>query len=72
MNEWRRLIREIVADGIEQGLFRSTIDGDAVATIIISTIEGALMMSQLYGEPAHMDCAIKHLTNYVRRDVVAS
>jgi TetR/AcrR family transcriptional repressor of nem operon len=66
MDAWRHLIRQVIRKGMTRGELRSTIDPDEAATILIATVEGAIMMSRLYGDPIHINRAIHHLTSYVR------
>jgi len=65
MNSWRNLFCQIIQKGIEKGEIRSTVDADEVTTIIISTLEGAVMMSKLYGDSIYLERAINHLTDYI-------
>lgn len=65
MNSWRNLFYRIIQKGIEKGEIRSTVDADEVTTILIATLEGAMMMSKLYGDSIHLERAINHLTNYI-------
>lgn len=65
MDSWRNLICRIINKGISQGEIRSNVEADTVATIMISTIEGAVMMSKLYGNPIHLERAINHLNEYI-------
>ncbi|ARV59007.1 TetR family transcriptional regulator [Nostocales cyanobacterium HT-58-2] len=65
MNSWRKMFCRIIQKGIEKGEIHSTIDADEVATIIISMLEGAIMMSKLYGDSIHIERAINHLTHYI-------
>lgn len=65
MDQWRETIRHIVARGIERHELRLDVDGDEVATIFISTLEGAVMLSSLYRDTVHMRRAVAHLTRYV-------
>lgn len=65
MNSWRDLICRIIQTGIKKGEIRPDIEADEVATIVISTLEGAVMMSKLYGDSIHMQRVIKHLTDYI-------
>ena len=69
MNSWQDLICRIIQKGIEKGEIRSDIDADEVATIVIATLEGAVMMSKLYGDSIHMERVIKHLNNYIETDL---
>ena len=65
IDSWRSLIVRIVQKGIKKGEVRSTVEADTVATIIICTIEGAIMMSQLEKNPIHLQRAIAHLQGYI-------
>ena len=55
----------IVARGIERGEIRASVVPSDVATVLVSTIEGALMLAQLYGDPSSVDVATAHLDAYV-------
>jgi TetR/AcrR family transcriptional repressor of nem operon len=66
MNSWRNMICRIIQKGIDKGEIRSTVDADEVATIIISSLEGAMMMSKLYGNPIHLERVMNHLNNYIQ------
>ena len=65
INSWRGLIVRIIQKGIKKQEVRSTVEPDTVATIIICTIEGAIMMSQLEKNPVHLQRAIAHLQGYI-------
>ena len=65
MDSWRNMIIKIVEKGIQKGEMRSNIKPDLIATIIISTIEGAIMMSKLYQDSCHLQKAIDYLHNYL-------
>ncbi len=66
MNSWRQLICQIIDKGIARGEISQTVEADMVATIIISNLEGALMMSQLYRKRIHMERVSEHLKGYVK------
>jgi AcrR family transcriptional regulator len=65
MNHWRNLISRIIQKGMEKGEIKSETDADEVATIIISALEGAIMMSKLYGDRVHIQRVVKHLEKYI-------
>jgi len=65
MYQWRNLIHQIVKKGIEREEIQPKVDPDAVATILISTMEGSLMLTKLYGDRIHMQRAKEHLDHYV-------
>jgi TetR/AcrR family transcriptional regulator, transcriptional repressor for nem operon len=71
MNNWRDLIQRIVNRGITRGELRSTVDADTVATILIATIEGAVMLSKLYDDAAYLKQATAYLKTYVRQQLAA-
>lgn len=66
MDAWRDLIRKIVDKGIMRGEFQATVNADTVATILIATIEGAVMLSKLYGDVSYMERGLKHLKLYIQ------
>jgi TetR/AcrR family transcriptional regulator, transcriptional repressor for nem operon len=65
VNEWRNLICRIIEKGIKKGEITTTVEPDVIATIIISTVEGAIMMSKLYGDSIHLERAVDYLNNYL-------
>jgi TetR/AcrR family transcriptional regulator, transcriptional repressor for nem operon len=65
MNSWRHLICHIIENGVKKGEIQPKTDADEIATIIIATLEGAIMLSKLYGDKIHMQRAINHLYEYV-------
>lgn len=65
LNSWRSLIVRITAKGIKKGEVRSHIEPDVVATIIISTLEGAIMMSKLERDKIHLVRVIECLNDYL-------
>lgn len=71
MTRLRELIQGIVARGIAAGEVRAEVDGDTLATLLIATMEGAVMLSKLYRYPAHMTRAADHLTRYIETAVRA-
>jgi TetR/AcrR family transcriptional regulator, transcriptional repressor for nem operon len=65
MTLWHRLIGRIVKDGIAAGTVAPGTDPYSLASVLTSSLEGGLMLSRLYDDPAHMDRVIAHLTAYV-------
>jgi TetR/AcrR family transcriptional repressor of nem operon len=65
MNSWRNMLCRIIEKGIEKGEIRPTVNADEVASIMIATLEGAVMMSKLYGDSIHLERVIKHLSDYL-------
>ncbi len=65
MDDWRSTIQRIVNKGIERQEIRPGINVDEVATIFITTLEGAIMLSNLYKDPIHMNRAADHIVRYI-------
>ncbi len=72
MDDWRSTIHRIIHRGIERGEVRPTTDADEVASLLIATLEGALMLSNLYRDPIHMQRAAVHMSRYIESLSVAS
>jgi TetR/AcrR family transcriptional regulator, transcriptional repressor for nem operon len=68
---WRSLIQRIVKKGAIRKELRSTVDAENVSSILIATIEGAIMLSKLYGDTTHLQRALEHLSAYVRQLALA-
>jgi TetR/AcrR family transcriptional regulator, transcriptional repressor for nem operon len=65
MKSWRDLFNGIMQKGIKKGEIKQNTDVDEVVSIIISTLEGSVMMSKLCDDSIHVERAIKHLNNYI-------
>ena len=65
MTLWHRLIGRIVKDGIAAGTLAPNTDPYALAALLTSSLEGALMLSRLYGDAAYTDRVVDHLVAYV-------
>jgi AcrR family transcriptional regulator len=70
LERWTESIRSITHKGIERGQVRPDVDADELATMMISMLEGAVMMSKLYGDDIHMRRVVKHLTKHIENNVV--
>ena len=58
-------IERIITRGIQRQEIRSEVDVDTFVTVFIATLEGAVMLSKLYQDPAHMQRAAAYLTHYI-------
>jgi hypothetical protein len=67
---WEQLIERIVADGVAQGSLRSHIDPQAVATLLIATLEGGILLARAHRSSVYLQYAVDHLVQYVQRDIV--
>jgi AcrR family transcriptional regulator len=59
-------IARIVRRGIQRNEIRADVDPDAVASAFVAGIEGGLLLSQLYGDPSHMERVADHFDGFVR------
>ncbi|MDZ7964321.1 MAG: TetR/AcrR family transcriptional regulator [Nostoc sp. DedSLP03] len=66
MNSWLHLICRIIEKGIKKGEIRPEVSADEIATIIIATLEGGIMISKLYGDSIHIHRVINHLNQYLK------
>lgn len=69
MDGLRRLVERTVEQGIIRGEIRADVLPAMVGTVLIATLEGALMMSRLYGDPVHLERAAEHLTTYLQEGI---
>lgn len=65
MDRLRDTIERIITRGIQRQEIRSEVDVDTFVTVFIATLEGAVMLSKLYQDPAHMQRAAAYLTHYI-------
>ena len=68
---WEQLIERIVADGVARGSLRRDIDPQAVATVLIATLEGGILLARAHRSSVYLQHAVDHLVQYVRRDLAA-
>jgi TetR/AcrR family transcriptional regulator, transcriptional repressor for nem operon len=66
MTHWQNMICKVIRGGIQRQELRADTDSETVSTILISSLEGALMMSQLYGDRIHLERTKSHLLRYIR------
>lgn len=71
MDEWREFIRRVVNKGIERGQVRPDVQADDLATLLIATLEGAIMLTKLYDDNAHMNRAVEYLEQHLEQHVRA-
>lgn len=66
MDGWLRLVGREVKEGVRSRELSSGTDPRAVASVVVATLEGAVMLSRLEGDPEHMRRAVKHLKDHLR------
>ena len=60
-----RYIEIKIEQGIEQGEFRSDCDPDETATMIIISLEGAIIMTRVNSNPKYIQQTVKYLRQKV-------
>jgi TetR/AcrR family transcriptional regulator, transcriptional repressor for nem operon len=63
---WLRLIGRTVKEGVRAGEFAPEADPRRTASLVVATLEGAMMLSRLCDDPAHMKRAVGHLKEHLR------
>jgi TetR/AcrR family transcriptional repressor of nem operon len=66
---WRHALAAIVQTGIDRHEIAKATQPDTVATIVIASLEGALMMSRLERNGDHLLTVQKHLNAYLESSV---
>jgi TetR/AcrR family transcriptional repressor of nem operon len=66
MNGWLRLIGSIIKEGVRNGELRPGTDARETASVVVATLEGAVMLSRLYDDPAYMNRSVGHLKEHLR------
>ena len=67
--QWRDALAEIVAAGLKRKEIRPDTDAKEVATLIISSLEGALMIARLERNKEALLTAQSHLERYLETEV---
>lgn len=65
LDQWQASLAGIVRDGQRSGELRGDIDPNSVAVILISALEGAVMVSRLNGSREPLRIAGRHLQAYL-------
>ena len=69
MDQWRDTIQRILTKGIERDEIRSEVDIETFTSVMISLLEGAIMLSKLYGDSRHMQRVVTHLRHYIMTEL---
>jgi TetR/AcrR family transcriptional repressor of nem operon len=71
LRQWQRLVEKIVAIGLERGEIRRKTDPRKLATLVISSLEGALAISRLEQNRAALADIRDHLYDHLETQVRA-
>lgn len=65
MEALRQTVSRVIIKGQERGEVNADVQPDAMATILISSLEGALMLSRLYEDQMYMEQMITYLEDFI-------
>ena len=65
-SSWLRLVGREVKEGVKSGELSPQADPRTVASVVVATLEGAVMLTRLHDDPAHMQRAVRHLKDHLR------
>jgi TetR/AcrR family transcriptional regulator, transcriptional repressor for nem operon len=65
MDGWLRLVGSITKEGVWRGELSAETDPRETASVVVGTLEGALMLSKLCDDPEHMERAVAHLKRHI-------
>src|SRR5258708_37877342 len=71
LRSWVNRLQVIVEQAQEQGETRRGVDSKAVATLIVASLEGALMMSRIQRNDEALQRVQSHLNAYLDREVAS-
>jgi TetR/AcrR family transcriptional regulator, transcriptional repressor for nem operon len=71
LGNWQKLLISIINEGIQRREIRSGVDPHGLATLIISSLEGALMISRLERNRDALVAARSHLDSYLEKEIRA-
>jgi TetR/AcrR family transcriptional regulator, transcriptional repressor for nem operon len=64
LDYWLGRLESIAEEGTRRGEVRSAVDSEELATLIVNTLEGGLMVSRLQRRDDALDLACRHLEEY--------
>jgi len=71
LTSWLDRLQLIAEDGQRRGEVRADVDSAKLATLIVTTLEGSLMVSRLQKKKEPRDLAVRHLEEYLETKVRA-
>ena len=66
MSGWLRLIGSVIKEGVRNGEIRPGTNPRETASVVVATLEGAVMLSRLYDDPVYMKRSVNHLKEHLR------
>jgi TetR/AcrR family transcriptional regulator, transcriptional repressor for nem operon len=71
VDRWRGAINRLISEGIASGEIRPDVHPDCVATWIIASTEGGVMLSNLYKDTIYLNRVLDQILSYVDSDLRA-
>ena len=71
LRSWLRRLQSVIEEGKRRGEILRGVDSSELGTLIISTLEGSLMVSRLQRKDDARDLASRHLVEYLETNVRA-
>jgi TetR/AcrR family transcriptional repressor of nem operon len=65
LDDWRKRLSSLISSAVRREIAKPETQPSAVASIVISTLEGALMMSRLDEDRGALEVARGHLISYI-------
>jgi TetR/AcrR family transcriptional regulator, transcriptional repressor for nem operon len=69
MDNLRAMVTHVIGEGIKRRQIKPSVNSDYVASVLIATLEGGIMLSALYRDRCHLDRVIDFLQNYVAQEL---
>ena len=70
-NSWLGRLRSIVEEGQARGEIRPGVDPSQLATLLVTSLEGGLMLERLQNHPEPLNIACRHLEEYLETNIRA-
>ena len=71
MDRMRGLFQGVIEKGLRDGTIRPGVDAEEAATLIVTALEGGMLMSKLYGTSQHVNRAVEFMERYARESLCA-
>ncbi|HEY0161598.1 MAG TPA: TetR/AcrR family transcriptional regulator [Edaphobacter sp.] len=71
LRDWQKMLRKILADGIAAGTVQADVDVEQVARLIVSGLEGGMLVSRIEKNDQALKDAMEHLDTYLELRVRA-
>jgi TetR/AcrR family transcriptional regulator, transcriptional repressor for nem operon len=70
LNKLETYISIKLKEGIASNEFKSTIKPDEVASFMIATFEGAIIVARLNDNNKYLKLAVRHMEEYIQREII--